>query len=587
MINRDFVAIDTETAGLNWSDETLCVSAGKPGGESAFLNLGYRQHANLFGLAFGEEANKQDRALVPLTNPEARAALWEFMEGVETLVFHNGSFDIPRIVRAGLITEEEMAGFSIFDTMVMARCTGPHDAATLDAVFTDYGLQSDDSWRGTKSQRKNMANMPIDKVEAYARSDAIYTAKLAELMMKKAAGIYEQTAIDEDGRWVLLVSKLQLRGLLVDQQALSDIREARAADLRTVMQAINDLIKPYRVAGPNDRKTILSWVRDGLGQSRHLNRTGKGNESLDEASLKNLVGPAKPVVSLILRARHIEKEIATWVDGVMEQMAEDGRVHPLYTAAGTITNRLSCSRPNAQAFPGKWFDVCFRAEEGRRIVQVDYSQVELRLAAMFAGENALAAEFAKEDADPHMATAKLMFGENATKEDRQIAKSSNFLSIYGGGPFRLMEQANVNEEKARQLLDRHKRALPAIARARKNAEKIWLNRGYLRTLGDKHIYMRPSDKERSYKAFNALIQPAVAELIKKAMLAIDEKLYPQVRLIGQVHDSIIAEIEEDGLAASIQRVRGLMERALPTWLSERTNPHIVLHTDVKMRGENG
>jgi len=578
-------ALDIETTGLTWRDRMLCISGARVGPDGAettlFLNTGFEQRPNLFGLGFGDEAEERDRAIVPLSVPEARAELWAFLEGAECLVFHNASFDLPYIVRLGLITMEELDRFLIFDTMVMARCTGPHERVGLAHLVAEYKLSTSDVWQTMKGQRTKLASALLSDVKKYAIEDAVVTLRLAQKMYPQAAEIYpDGQLIKDESDWIKLVSGLRFHGIAVD---VAGIQRAKSQTLKDMHEITKRHLIPFGIKSPSARKDTLKWVAS-LGQTDLLRKTDKGNPSIDEESLRRLTGAAVPVVEKILAARSLEKVAATWLGGYIDHAGRDGRVHPLYTVSGTISNRLSCREPNAQAVPKKLFGTVFTARPGFRLVQLDYSQAELRIAAMFAKEGVFARELADPNADLHMATAKLMFGENADADDRQKAKSSNFLTIYGGGPQALSDQAGIPYVLAQQILRSHRKALPALAATSKEAEKAWLNRGYLKVLGGKRVYASQSDLERSYKAFNALIQSSVAELMKRAMLAVAKEM-PQVLQVGQVHDSILAEIRDDvNFEAVVGRIGQIMSGAVPDWLTNRTTPPILMRVDWEVIG---
>jgi DNA polymerase I-like protein with 3'-5' exonuclease and polymerase domains len=578
---NDAVAIDLETTGFSWGAGVLCFSAAKINGDSLFVNLGYRQSANLFGFAFGKEAEARDRALEPMTIPLARSFLWGFIGGAKWLVFHNGSFDIPFLIRLGVITREELVGVNVFDTLVMARCTNSHESVALGNLVYEFGIEHSEQWRAMKRKRASLSSIDIDSVENYALEDAVNTIKLAEKIAEEYGQVYDDDSLLlEESEWIKLVSMMRVNGIRGNEQGINDLREQKAAEHKKLLGGINKEITPYRLRSANDRTGILKWIEYGIGQKGNLNLTEKGNPSIDEASLLNIRGDEGVIVVDILKARVLEKQIATWIDGTLGEMCDDGRVHPLYAVSGARTNRLSCRKPNVQAYPGDLFRVAFTASDESKLVSIDYKQVELRLAAMFAAEKSLAIEFARPDADPHMATARLMYGEASGPKERQIAKQVNFLSIYGGGSYVLSEEAGISVQRAKEILADHRIALPKMADTLKAAEYVWKTKKRLKVLGGKFSYASNSDLERSYKAFNALVQGSVAELMKKAMISIGEELI-QVTLVCQIHDSIIMEIPDDGdFDLTVSKAEQIMAGAIPAWLSERTDPPIRLETDV-------
>lgn len=590
MLDRP-LAIDVETTGLTWNDRMLCFSMAKRNDageiESLVINTGYSQHANLFGISFGDAAEVRDREIRPMQPPEARAAFHAFLEGTDSLVLHNAAFDLPYIVRVGILTREELDKLLVFDTMVYARCTGAHERVGLEYLMADFKIKPDPQWEKTKGKRAKLVDEPWDLLEHYSGLDAEYTLQVGEKMTPKALEFYDEAFITEDSEWCKLVSMLRVEGIQFDKEAVI----AKQIELKLAVAELRGQLNSYVIEGPNARKSILKWIAT-LGQSGRLNTTEKGNKSIDEKSLRQLHGDAVPVVELILECRKLENQLATWIEAPLAQASLDDRVHPLFTVSGAKSNRLSCKEPNAQAFPRAIIKTLMSARPGYKLVAMDLAQAELRIAASFSREPLLAREFARPDADPHMATALEIFGANATPEQRQVAKQVVFLSLYGGGAGVLMKTVNeklkdrpdlwINEEQAADIRKRFRSKFTAMARTLRKAEEVWVNRGYLLALGGKRIYASKDDLKRSYKAFDFLVQPSVAELIKKAMLGIHAEL-PEIVLVNQVHDDIWMEIPDDEhLDARCFAAATIMANAYPEDMREMTDPPINMRVDIKV-----
>jgi DNA polymerase I-like protein with 3'-5' exonuclease and polymerase domains len=579
-------AVDIETTGLTWNDRLICISMAKQGPdgdvEAFVINMGYHQHANLLGLISGAET--RDIKIRPLQPPHARHVFHAFLEGTDGLILQNGAFDLPYLVRAGILTGEELEEIPVYDTMVGARCTGQHDRVALDALLADYGIETDKDWDETKGLRAKLIEQPWDVVEKYSRLDAVYTLELGLRMLPKAKELYDDAFLIEDSDWVKLVSLMRVEGLQFDKEAVI----AKQTELKLQIAAKRAFLHDYMIEGPNAKKSILKWI-GGLGQTGRLNKTEKGNPQLDETSLRQLVGEAVPVVDVLLECRGLEKQLSTWVDAPLALADLQDRVHPLFTVSGARSNRLSCKQPNAQAFPKTIIKTLMSARPGYKLVALDLAQAELRIAASFAREKVLADEFAKPDADPHMATAKLIFGDNPTPAQRQIAKQVNFLSIYGGGAKVLVQTVNerlkdkpelhITETQARDIQKLFRGRMKGMQRTLKKAEEVWVTHGYLVNLSGKRVYASDEDLKHAYKAFDYLVQSSVAELIKRSMLGIKTQV-PEVVLVNQVHDDIWAEVPDDQyFDQRIELMRQIMVDAYPETMREMTSPPITMKAD--------
>lgn len=587
-LEGEAVAIDIETTGLTWKDRMLVISLAKRGQgrrvKTLVLNTGYEQRANLFGIAFGDSADVRDREIRPLSIPEAREEFQNFIKGASVLIFHNGSFDIPYIVRSTIMTREELDQYIIFDTMVWARCTGSHESVSLENLLIDFKIKTDLEWGKTKDLRKNIENLPYDQVKSYAALDADYTLRLSEKIIPKVLEIYEDDLVTEESDWVKLISLMRVDGIQID---LETARQTLSEKKKKFTTMLMDL-RSYKIEGPNHRTSILRWVGT-IDQTAYLRLTDKGNPSLDDDSLKRLKGgEAAAVVDLILTARHLQKEISTWIEASLDHACSAGRIHPHFIVSGARSNRLTCKEPSAHTIPKELEEVLFTALPGYHLCSWDYEQAELRAGASYSNEQVLVDEFHR-GGDPHMATAKRIFGPEADKSARRRAKNCTYSRLYGGGARAYMDQANkglprpqwVKKEEAWELLNQHKRALPAIDRTAKQAEQIWISRGYLTVLGGKRVYASKSDLERSYKAFNYLIQPSVAELVKKAMVKI-WRTFPDVIMVNQKHDSIYAEIPFDNnFESKCRKIEEIMVEVYPEELRNRTSPPVNMAVDME------
>jgi DNA polymerase-1 len=279
------------------------------------------------------------------------------------------------------------------------------------------------------------------------------------------------------------------------------------------------------------------------------------------------------VCRAVQRLRHNEKILSTYLIPLLEEHADAADlIHPSYTVGGTVTYRLSSSNPNGQNMPRELTSVLWTP-----YLSADYSQAELRLAAAYAQEPALAQAF-NQGLDVHLDTARRMFGDEQARAKRKVAKNINFATLYGGSAKTLHIRYDIPLHEAYEFVRLHRKIYPALHRATRTAQEVWAQRGYLKLITGKRIYATPDDLERGYKAFNNIIQGGVGELVKEAMLALDAQGIP---MIGQVHDAIEFPVDADRAA-----IAAVMDNILPEPIATRTHPPIRMQIDFETKGSD-
>lgn len=571
------VAIDIETTGLKWSDRVLSIAASWREGEnvkSESINLGM---ADMFNF--------------PISIPEATAWMQRMIEGADWLVFHNGSFDLPYLLRGGILTDRAVRG-KVFDTQLAARFTGGYEYVSLEKLCNHHQIKGADDplYHKMKKMRAHLERVDPELVLKYAGMDTEKTLRLFEILYKDAQSMYSEEWLRREGNYVLLVSQMRVRGMKLDVPHLEEMTRQKREELKRIEKALF----AYGISGPNDH-TKLRQLLANKNLTRYLSETAKGNLSVSEDNLLNLPGmrvyldefeenKADPdgdgwrkAVALTLRGRELSKQISTWLSGFVGQMDHNERVHPLWGVGGTVSYRLNCTQPNAQAVPKEL--KIWGADKGYVSVDGDLSQAELRLGAAYAACNKMARIF-EEGIDFHYGTSILMYGKEKAKEQRQNAKRANFTGFYGGGVPALQRALGCSEEIARQIVYTWRSTYPEVVRTSKAAEKCWLERGYLVLSHGKRLWATPDDiQRRIYKAFNQLVQGSIAEIVKEAMLRIEEEL-PEVSIVGQIHDAIKTEMPEEDREVLSKKKQRIIETSTPPHLLLRTNPNIEMKVDI-------
>lgn len=547
------VALDIETEGLVWSSRVLTVAASWRDDSGEIKTKSWCVNAaDLF------------HDTVPI--PAIRHDLVRILAGKDLVIMHNATFDLSFLLGAQVLVEDDIRG-KLFDTLLTARMTGPRESASLASLAVAYRV-SNEQWLSKKKLRSNMGRVPVDTMLAYNEEDSKITLLLGERLWEEGVKIYSEDFLLRESDFCRLMASIRVRGKALDRDKISYLRERAATEKQHIYK---DVLFPRKIEGANDRDGLLRFLTEH--HITGLNRTDKGNFSLDEESLIAALAEAhdpeaNTIIAAVLRARHLDKSLSTWIDGMMEHADGELRVHPNFTVAGAVSYRLTCSNPNLQAVP-KEMDIWTPQ------LSADYSQAELRIASMYAQENGLARAFASGE-DVHMTTAKTMFGKT-DKETRTLAKRTNFASIYGSGDKGLAENTGLSLERARELRLLHQKIYPALNQMSRKAEQTWKSRGYVTLISGKRLYATKEDLEfRAYKAFNQLIQGSVAEIIKEAMLALDSM---GIEINNQIHDSL--EFDPDVDKAEVLRI---MQGVVPDSIQSRTNPRIVMQVDAEIVG---
>lgn len=426
----------------------------------------------------------------------------------------------------------------------------------------------------------DLTNATPEEVLRAAGSDSISGAHAA-LSEKIAAdpalsALYEQ--IEKPLIPVLL--RMQDRGVALDVRLIASLAQKYRTELARIEQDIWKLGgKEFNVASPRDLAVVL-YDDLALGASSGA-RTATGHRSTKESELEKIIDD-HPIVAKVLEYRELSKLIGTYLEALPRMTGKDGRLRAQFLQTGTVTGRMSSKEPNLQNIPikterGRVIRDAFIAEEGKVLIALDYSQIELRIAALLSGDTALIEVFAQ-GGDIHRATAARMFGKQADEvsaEERRQAKAINFGILYGMGANALKRQLGVSLGEAQAFLAKYFETYPALKEYLERVKGDARKKGYTETLFGRRrrfeglespLPMLRAQAERM--AMNAPIQGTQADLIKKAMVAADQALAEggyadAARLILQVHDELVYEVTKDAAPAVAAIVRREMEGALP------------------------
>jgi DNA polymerase-1 len=575
---RGYVAIDTETTGLNEMRAdlvgiSLCVEPGS----ACYIPLTHKASAadDLFGgdtLAEGQ---------LPLN--DVLDALKPTLEDPAVIkIGQNMKYDAKIFARYGL----QIA--PVDDTMLMSYAMHGglhnHGMDSLSERYLNHTPIPIKPLLGSGKSAITFDRVPLDEATKYAAEDADITLRLWQLFKPKLHRARVTTVYETLERpMVPVLKRMEMSGIKVDRDTLSRMSNAFAQKMAGLEAEIHELAgETFNVGSPAQLGDIL-FEKLGLPGGKK-GKTGKYSTPADV--LEDLA-TEHDLPGRVIDWRQLSKLKSTYTDSLQEHIhPETGRVHTSYSIAGANTGRLASTDPNLQNIPvrteeGRRIREAFVAPEGRVLVSLDYSQIELRILAHIADIPQLKQAFA-EGQDIHAATASEMFNvplDEMTPEIRRQAKAINFGVIYGISGFGLARNLRIPRAEAQGFIDRYFERFPGIKDYMDATVAFAKENGYVQTLFGRKIHTPeigakgPQAGFAKRAAINAPIQGTAADVIRRAMARMDAAIadLPAVMLL-QVHDELIFEVDADAVDKTIETVRGVMESAA----------HPAVHLDVPL-----
>lgn len=469
-----------------------------------------------------------------------------------------------------------------FDTMlesyVLNSVAARHDMDSLALKYLGYKTVSFEDIAGKGAKQLTFNQIELEKAAHYAAEDADITLRLHQALWPQLQQHKGLVSVLRDIEMPLvdILSRIERNGVLVDSKLLAKQSEQLAERISELEQlAYEQAGKPFNLASPKQLQEILFEQM----QLPVLKKTPTGAPSTAEDVLAELA-LEYDFPKLITEHRGLSKLKSTYTDKLPKMKnASTGRVHTSYHQAVAATGRLSSTDPNLQNIPirteeGRRIRQAFIAPAGKKIVAVDYSQIELRIMAHLSQDKALLDAFAH-GRDIHRATAAEVFGvslDDVTSEQRRRAKAVNFGLIYGMSAFGLAKQLGVSRSEAQQYVDRYFERFPGVLSYMERTRKQAHESGYVETLFGRRLYLpeinaqnmaRRKGAERA--AINAPMQGTAADIIKKAMIVVDHWLQqqpePAATMIMQVHDELVFEVAADKVNDVKQQLITLMAEA--------------------------
>ncbi|SDG22949.1 DNA polymerase I [Limimonas halophila] len=430
---------------------------------------------------------------------------------------------------------------------------------------------------GTGKNQVTFDKVPLDKARDYAAEDADITFRLHAVLKPRLVPEHMCTVYETLERPLSdVLARMEREGIKVDPAVLSEMSRDFGARMHELEQEIHRLAgHPFNVGSPKQLGEVLF---DELGLEG--GKRGKsGTYSTDAEVLQGLAAQGHDLPARVLDWRQIQKLKSTYTDALQDDInPETGRIHTAYQQAVASTGRLSSTDPNLQNIPirteeGRKIRQAFIAEDGHQLLSVDYSQIELRLAAHVADEPSLKQAF-RDDIDIHAKTASEVFDvklEDMDATTRRAAKAINFGIIYGISAYGLSQNLGVDQKAAKRYIDTYFERYPNI-KAYMDSMRAWAREhGHVTTMFGRRIHI-PEIQSKSFArrsfaeraAINAPIQGSAADIIKRAMIRLPAALADaglSARMLLQVHDELLFEVPDGEMDATISAVRRVMEHA--------------------------
>ena len=553
-------ALDTETDNLDYMAANLVgISFALENGEAAYLPL----QLDYLGAPKTLEKTTALTLLKPvLENPAIQK------------VGQNFKYDLTIFARNGI----DVQGVA-FDTMLesyVLNSTGRHNMDDLAKRYLGHQTISFEEIAGKGKNQLIFNQIPLEKAAEYAAEDADVTMKLQQVLWEKLSKEPTLEKLFKEMELPLLsvLSRMERRGVLIDSDALflqSNEIANRLSELEE--QAYVLAGQPFNLASTKQLQEILF---DKLGLPV-IQKTPKGAPSTNEEVLEELAF-SHELPKVLVEHRGLSKLKSTYTDKLPQMVnPQTGRVHTSYHQAVTATGRLSSSDPNLQNIPirneeGRRIRQAFIAREGFTVVAADYSQIELRIMAHLSQDQGLINAFTQ-GKDIHRSTAAEIFGvalDEVTSEQRRNAKAINFGLIYGMSAFGLSRQLGIGRADAQSYMDLYFKRYPGVQTFMHDIREKAKAQGYVETLFGRRLYLPDINSSNGMRrkaaervAINAPMQGTAADIIKRAMIQLDQKLQndPDIAMIMQVHDELVFEVRSEKVAFYNEFIKTQMESA--------------------------
>ena len=553
-------AFDTETTSLNYMQAELvgvsvCIEAGK----AAYIPVTH----NYPGAPDQLSRDMVLQKLKPILEAESPKKIGQNLKYDMNVLTH---YDIQL---------NGIAYDTMLESYILDSTATRHDMDNLALKYLGYKTISFEDIAGKGSKQLTFNEIDLDTATKYAAEDADITLRLHKALWPKVKIEDGLKSVFENIELPLLpvLSRIERAGALINADMLRHHSQQLAKRMLELEQEAHDLAgEPFNLGSPKQLGEIL-FEKLQLPVNQ---KTPKGAPSTSESVLQELALEF-PLPKVLMEYRGLSKLKSTYTDKLPELIdSRTGRIHTSYHQAVAATGRLSSSDPNLQNIPirndeGRKIRQAFVAPAGYKLLAADYSQIELRIMAHLSNDENLLNAF-NQGLDIHKATAAEVMGvaiDDVTSEMRRNAKAVNFGLIYGMSAFGLAKQLGISRTEAKNYIDTYFHRYPGVHQYMENIREQAGDKGYVETIFGRRLHL-PEIRSRNYArrqaaertAINAPMQGTAADIIKRAMIAVDEWLVSnqmETRMIMQVHDELVFEVPEKELDSITKEVTRLME----------------------------
>ncbi|ARU86540.1 DNA polymerase I [Pseudomonas sp. M30-35] len=561
----ELIAFDTETTSVDAQQAQLVgVSFAVSAGEAAYVPLAH----SYMGVPTQLDRDAVLKALKPVLEDPNKAKVGQ-----------NAKYDINILANAS--TPISVQGVK-FDTMlesyVYDSTATRHDMDSLALKYLGHSTIHFEDIAGKGAKQLTFDQISLEQAGPYAAEDADVTLRLHQALWEKLSATPSLLSVlsDIEIPLVPVLARIERQGALVDAKLLGEqSRELGEKLVALERQAFDIAGEEFNLASPKQLGVIL-YEKLGLPI---ISKTAKGQPSTAEAVLAELAEQDFELPKVLMQYRSLSKLKSTYTDRLPEQInPRTGRIHTSYHQAVAATGRLSSSDPNLQNIPirtaeGRRIRQAFVAPKGYKLLAADYSQIELRIMAHLAQDAGLLDAF-RHDLDVHKATAAEVFGvelDDVTLDQRRSAKAINFGLIYGMSAFGLAKQIGVDRKQSQAYIDRYFARYPGVLAYMESTREKAAEQGFVETIFGRRLYLpeinakNPALRKGAERtAINAPMQGTAADIIKRAMIAVDNWLTESkldAKVILQVHDELVLEVREDLVDQVSEQIKQQMSGA--------------------------
>ncbi|MBT3028961.1 MAG: DNA polymerase I [Candidatus Thiodiazotropha sp. (ex Ctena orbiculata)] len=559
----DLFAFDTETTSLDYMQaELVGLSFAIEPGEAAYVPVGHDYPGAPEQLSL-ESVLTHMKPL--LENPGLKK------------VGQNLKYDMSVLARYG-IAMRGIAYDTMLESYVLDATATRHDMDSLAKRYLEHETIHFETIAGKGKKQLTFDQIELELAAPYAAEDADITLRLHQYFWPKleSEDSLKKLLTEMEVALIPVLSRMERNGVTIDSAMLRSQSDELAKSMHQLEQ------QAYALAGHSFNLGSPKQIGEIFFTELKLPviaKTPKGAPSTAESVLVELAEQGHELPAVILEHRGLSKLKSTYTDKLPEMAnPETGRVHTSYHQAVAATGRLSSTDPNLQNIPvrteaGRRIRQAFIPQQGWKMLAADYSQIELRIMAHLSGDEGLLRAFSAGE-DIHRATAAEVFEEpldRVTAEQRRSAKAINFGLIYGMSAFGLARQLGIERGAAQEYVDLYFKRYPGVQAFMDRTRQLAHDQGYVETLFGRRLYLpdinaknhqRRTAAERT--AINAPMQGSAADIIKRAMLAVDrwiERSAPPARLLMQVHDELVFEVDQSYVTDAIEIITSHMEQA--------------------------